>query len=128
MTIKEVEQTIRRAFEIDRALPFPRPSNAECLLSKMIVIPNTERSLEDLAEDAKFIITQEDYNLWHMVMFDWMPKVHGAQRAVIKYRCCGMGWKRIARTLVEKKYTYRTMDRTTLWRMFQHGLEHILGK
>jgi hypothetical protein len=93
----------------------------------MVIIPNTERSFEDVAEDAKAIVTQEDYDLWHQVMFEWMPKLHGAQKAVVKYRCCGMGWKRIARMLVEKNFTYRTLDRSTLWRMFQHGLNEFSG-
>ena len=128
MTNKEAEQIVRRAFEIDRALPFPRPKGVECLLGKMVIIPNTERSFEDVAEDAKNIVTQEDFDLWHQVMFEWMPKLHGAQKAVVKYRCCGMGWKRIARMLYEKELTKRVLERTTLWRMFQHGLDEFCTK
>lgn len=124
MTRKEVENIIRRAFEVDRAMPFPRPSNPKSLIGKMIVIPDT-RAATDVEEREYIRLTAEDIKNWETVMFDWMPQLKGAQKAVVKYRCCGMGWKRIARTLQEKKLTFRTLDRSTLWRMFQHGLDEF---
>lgn len=124
MTRKEVENIIRRAFEVDRAMPFPRPSNPQSLIGKMIVIPDT-RAATDVEEREYIRLTAEDIKNWETVMFDWMPQLKGAQKAVVKYRCCGMGWKRIARTLQEKKYTFRVLDRSTLWRMFQHGLDEF---
>jgi hypothetical protein len=127
MTRKEVENIIRRAFEVDRAMPFPRPSNPQSLIGKMIVIPDT-RAATDVDEREYIRLTAEDVTNWETVMFDWMPQLKGAQKAVVKYRCCGMGWKRIARTLEEKKYTYRILDRTTLWRMFQQGLDEFADK
>ena len=127
MTRKEVENIIRRAFEVDRAMPFPRPSNPQSLIGKMIVIPDT-RAATDVDEREYIRLTAEDIKNWETVMFDWMPQLKGAQKAVVKYRCCGMGWKRIARTLQEKKLTYRTLDRSTLWRMFQQGLDEFADK
>lgn len=127
MTRKEVENIIRRAFEVDRAMPFPRPSNPQSLIGKMIVIPDT-RAATDVDEREYIRLTAEDVTNWETVMFDWMPQLKGAQKAVVKYRCCGMGWKRIARTLQEKKLTFRTLDRSTLWRMFQHGLDKFADK
>lgn len=126
MTRKEVEEIIRRAFEIDRAMPFPRPKNPQSLIGKMIVIPDL-RAATDVDEREYIRITADDIEKWELVMFDWMPKLKGAQKAVVKYRCCGMGWKRIARTLEEKKITYRTLGRTTLWQMFVHGLDEFVG-
>lgn len=127
MTRKEVENIIRRAFEVDRAMPFPRPSNPQSLIGKMIVIPDT-RAATDVEEREYIRLTAEDITNWETVMFEWMPQLKGAQKAVVKYRCCGMGWKRIARTLQEKKITYRVLDRTTLWRMFQQGLDEFVDK
>lgn len=124
MTRKEVENIIRRAFEIDRVMPFPRPKYPTSLIGKMIVIPDN-RAFTDVESHEAERYTAEDIALWEMVMNEWMPLLHGAQKAVVKYRCCGMGWKRIARTLEEKKYTYRILDRTTLWRMFQQGLDEF---
>jgi hypothetical protein len=127
MTRKEVENIIRRAFEVDRAMPFPRPSNPQSLIGKMIVIPDT-RAATDVDEREYIRLTAEDVTNWETVMFDWMPQLKGAQKPVVKYLCCGMGWKRIARTLQEKKLTYRTLDRSTLWRMFQQGLDEFADK
>jgi hypothetical protein len=127
MTRKEVEAIIRRAFEVDRVMPFPRPSNPQSLIGKMIVIPDT-RAATDVEEREYIRLTAEDITNWETVMFDWMPQLKGAQKAVVKYRCCGMGWKRIARTLQEKNFTFRTLDRSTLWRMFQHGLDEFVDK
>lgn len=126
MNSKEVEKTIRRAFEIDRMLPYPRPENAKCYLGKFMVIPDN-RPLEDMKEDdyKSVYITKEDIEVWEMVMTEWMPRLHGMQRAVVKYRCCGMGWKRIATTLENKKITHRVLDRSTLWRCFQQGLNEF---
>lgn len=125
MTRKEVEEIIRRAFEVDRMLPYPKPKRPQCPIGKMVIIPDT-RNVGDIDPKEFDHITQEDMRIWDMVMFDWMPLLHGAQKAVVKYRCCGMGWKRIARTLEEKKITYRVLDRTTLWRMFQQGLDEFV--
>lgn len=127
MTRKEVENIIRRAFEIDRVMPFPRPKYPTSLIGKMIVIPDT-RAFTDIDPHEGERYTAEDIALWEMVMNEWMPQLHGAQKAVVKYRCCGMGWKRIARTLEEKKYTYRILGRTTLWQMFVHGLDEFVNK
>lgn len=124
MTNKEVEKTIRRAFEIDRILPYPRPENAKCYLGKLVVIPDL-RSPTDIDDKEKMVITSEDLEIWEMVMTEWMPRLHGMQRAVVKYRCCGMGWKKIARLLYEKHITYRTLERTQLWRIFMHGLDEF---
>ena len=128
MTNKEAEKIVRRAFEIDRVLPFPRPKGAECLLGKMAVIGDEERSIEDILEDSanKINMTQEDLKLWQEVMFEWMPRIVGLDRIVVIKRCQGMGWKRLARYLHERKHTEREFDRTTLWRIFQHGINGIL--
>lgn len=130
MLAKEVEAKIRRAFEIDKVIPFPRPKDAQCLLGKMVIISDNDRSVEDMQADAehRVALTSEDWQLWSMVMFDWMPKLVGVQRYVVKYRCRGMGWKRIARTLYEKELTHRTLDRTTLWRIFSQGLDSFVNK
>ena len=130
-TIKEVEAAIRRAFEVDRILPAVRPGNSGSLLGKMIIIPDMERSLEDLIEDSekdRHNLTREDLELWRVVMSEWLPSLRGAEREVVKCRCSGMGWKRTARRLVQKKLADRELDRTTLWRKFKSGLEDILLK
>lgn len=127
MNRKEVEETIRRAFEVDRMLPNPKPKRPQSPLGKMVIIPDT-RNVGDIDPKEFDCVSKEDMEIWELVMFEWMPQLKGAQRYVVKFRCCGMGWKRIARTLEERKITYRVLDRTTLWRMFQHGIEEFVTK
>lgn len=132
MTIKEIEADIRRAFEIDRVLPYPvRPNNGRCYLGQWIVIDDTERSYDDITEDMKnniLTVSADDMKLWETVMYEWMRLIVGLPRIVVEKRCQGMGWKRIARYLYDEKKTLRVFDRTTLWRIFKDGLREIQRK
>lgn len=125
---KNIEETIRRAFEVDRLLPpaFPNKTRGS-ILGSVVTIPDIERSLDDLAGDPKFdCVTQEDLNIWNKVMFDWLPILPLQEREIVRCRCRNMGWKRIARHLVKYRYADRELYRTTLWRNFQEGLDRIL--
>ena len=128
-TIKDVEAAIRRAFEVDRILPAVRPKNSGSLLGKMIIIPDTERSLEDLIEDSerdRHNLTREDLELWRVVMSEWLPSLKSVEREVVKCRCSGMGWKLVSRKVYEAGASNRHLGRSTLWRLFHSGLEAIL--
>lgn len=129
-TLKEIEEDIRRAFEIDRMLPSPYPSRASCYLGRLVVTPDTERSYEDIMEDisrSRLNITAEDLKLWDVVFDVWLPSIKKElPRVVVVKRCQGMGWKRLARYLKDKHYTDRNFDRTTLWRIFKSGLNDVL--
>lgn len=130
-TTKQIEEAIRRAFEVDRILPKTSPKSGGSLLGRLSVIPDTERSLEDVLEDVEknwHNLTNEDVSLWYDVMSNWLPRLSTPRRQIVKKRCSGKGWKRIARELHESGITDRTLDRTTLWRIFQKGLEDILRR
>lgn len=129
-TTKEIEEVIRRAFEIDHLLPpvFANKTRGSTLGS-VVDIPDTLRSLDDLAEDPRLqYATAEDLEIWNMVMFNWLPCVSLLEREIIRCRCRNMGWKRIARHLCQRKFADRELYRTTLWRTFQDGLKTILTK
>jgi len=127
---KELEEKLRKFFEVDRALPKVVPSLPVSLIGKMIVIPDDERSIEDILEDAdrfKSFLTTEDIALYDAVA-EWFKLVHGLNRAVVIKRCMGKGWKRIAKELVKDGHSYRYLHRATLWRHFNEGLEEILKR
>lgn len=127
---KELEEILRRAFEIDRTLPNAIPSPPSSLIGKMIVIPDTERSLEDINEDMKHnrsLLTAEDIELWENVN-EWLKGIEEVNRFVVIKRCQGFGWKKIGILLAKKNLTMRVMERTTLWRYFKEGLDEILSK
>lgn len=128
-TTKEVEEMIRRAFEVDRILPPVVKRSGGSLLGSMVVIPDTLRSLEDLAEDAARDwrnLSDEDLRIWWMVCADWLPKLKSPFREIVKKRCQGKSWKRISRELYHEKTTNRELERTTLWRSYNEGLCKIL--
>jgi hypothetical protein len=125
---KELEEIIRRAFEIDKILPNVIPQPPTSLIGKMIVIPDTERSIEDINEDVqrnRALLNSDDVALWEEVN-EWFKGIDALNRAVVIKRCQGKGWKRIAKELVKEGRTYRYLHRATLWRHFNEGLEEIL--
>ncbi len=127
-TIKEVEAAIRRAFEVDRILPAVRPGNSGSLLGKMIIIPDMERSLEDLIEDSekdRHNLTREDLELWRVVMSEWLPRLEAKNRIVVKYRCQGRGWKKVSQCLVKEGICQRELSRQSLLGLFKEGLQQI---
>ena len=128
-TRQELEEMIRRAFDVDRILPPAFNARMKgCSLSNLIVVPDDERSPEDVLEDladSRMNITREDLALWQEVMFKWLPVLNGIEREVVKCRCRGMGWKRIGKHLSERSLSDRGLSRTTLWRIFVSGLERI---
>ena len=125
---KELEELLRRAFEIDRMLPNVAQRYPSSPLGQMVVIPNDERSLEDQQEDMESMHDRPslaDMELWETANV-WMQKIHGIKWAVVKKRCQGMGWKRIAGYLVKKQYTDRVLHRHTLLNYFYNGLNEIM--
>lgn len=83
---KEIEETIRRAMWVDRKLPPVKLNEPQSPLSTVIIsqIPAEEH------------LTNEDLQIWNKVMFEWLPLLSGESRDIVKKRCAGMGWKRIA--------------------------------
>lgn len=125
---QELEEALRRAFEIDRMLPKVGLKNPTSLLGQMVVIPDDERSIEDLQEDwehARERITSADMELWEEAN-KWLCTIRGIRWAVVKKRCQGMGWKRIAGYLVKKEFADRHLHRHTLLNYFYAGLNEIL--
>ena len=127
---KELEDALRRAFEIDRMLPRVAPKHPTSTLGQMVVIPDDERSVEDLQEEweaARERVTAADMELWEAAN-KWLCTIRGIRWAVVKKRCQGMGWKRIAGYLVRKEYADRHLHRATLLRYFYEGLDEIVRK
>ena len=130
MKYDKVEDIIRRAFEIDAVLPRVKPQELNSMIGKVVVIPDDERSHQDVLEDVAGkidIVMAEDVKLWYMVMTEWMPKLTRIQRKVIELRVKGMGWKRIGKIIYDGKISERYLYRTTLWRIYKSGIEELEG-
>jgi hypothetical protein len=128
MKYDKVEDIIRRAFEIDAVLPRVKPQTISSILGNMVIIPNDERSHQDVLEDIEHrgeVVLSDDVKLWYNVMTEWMPKLTPVQRKVIELRVKGMGWKRIGKILYDGKISERYLYRTTLWRIYRSGMEDL---
>ena len=120
-----IEKEIRAAVDIDRALPPVFKARYQSPLGAMIK-PET-----DIIEERNFYdgmplsISQDDIKIWEKVCFEWMPILPKATQMVVWWRCSGMGWKRLSRSLKEKGYISAEVHRVTLFRYFVKGLEKI---
>lgn len=120
---------IEKALAIDKSLPRVAPDGAKCLLGKMITIPDTERSLEDLKEEAllKERISGGDYTLWWECTHNWLTSIPKLEREIIKMRCMNhMAWKRIALKVKETGLHDRVLCRDYLYDIFLRGLDQII--
>lgn len=130
-TREELWEVIKKAYEIDGLLPIEKPSNYGCLLGKMVVIPDDERSPQDVLEDInnlKSSIMQADYDLWFSMMSKMVRLLTPTQRKVLELRAKNYGWKRIGKLLKDKGYTDRLLHRATLWRIYERSLDKLMGK
>ena len=114
---KLIEETIRRAFWVDKQLPPVRLKTAQSPLGRVILLEDDRPISEIFAEKQIDKPTQDDLKTWEIVMFDWLPIVPCDMRTVVKRRCSGMGWKRITYEL--------NISRSTAWRRFEDGIVYI---
>lgn len=119
MDEKEMEEKLRRAFYIDKLLPSVGLKRLTASLGNKIVLPDGRPLAEIIAERrACERPTTEDLRLWEAAMFEWLPLLDIETRTVVRQRCCGMGWKRLA---FEMHSSVRTIQRR-----FKNGLDCII--
>jgi len=123
--LKRIENCIRLAAEVDKALPPVFKADYRSPLGAMIK-PELDVIVErNFYDDLPTTVTGEDIKIWEKVCFDWLPMLPKANQCILWWRCSGMGWKRIARKLKEKGYLGQELHRITLFRYFVKGLEKI---
>ncbi len=123
--LKKIEEKIRLAADVDRALPPVFKNRYRSPLGGMIA-PDAEVIAErNLYDDLPENYTAEDIKVWEEVCFEWLPILSKANQSIVWWRCSGMGWKRIARNLKEKGYLPAEVHRITLFRYFVKSLEKI---
>lgn len=128
-TKKDVEKIIQKAFEIDNSLPNVKPSSYHSLLGKLIIIPDDERSADDVLEDLNHFKQQvltEDYDLWFAVMSAFLTELSPIERKIAELRAKRKGWKSISKKLKELSLSERELHRSTLWRFYDDALEKLL--
>ena len=126
---KQLWGLIKKAYEIDSMLPMEHPSRYHSFLGKMVVIPDDERSREDVLADIESFkrqIMPEEYDEWYQIMSKMLIALTPVHRKIFELRAKNYGWKKVATTLYKLKLTERTLHRATLDRLFNQGLSLIL--
>lgn len=123
--LKSIEEDIRTACEVDKALPSVFKQRYRCPLGQYVKPELKELQDEILNNGDRFIVTPAVYDIWWKVVSQWMPKLHISTQKIVWWRCSGMGWKRVGRMLVEEKYTGTYFHRYTLYRYFVEGLKKM---
>lgn len=119
MNKKELEGNLERAFWVDKQLPANGLKQLNSALGRLVILPDGRPINDIFAEKrAHERPTREDLALWETAMFDWIPSLPPNLRDIIKRRCSGMGWKRIA---YELDISIRTAQR---W--YNTGLDSLL--
>lgn len=122
--LKAIEEDIRTACEVDRALSPVFKQRYRCPLGAMVKPELDVLVDEQLNGDPPFHVTPELFEIWEKVCFEWMPLLSLEERKIVWDRCSGMGWK-----LVMTRYEERTLTETTrfsIMRLFKKGLKKIL--
>lgn len=123
--LKKIEDAIRLAADVDKALPAVFKNKYRSPLGGLIAPEADIIQERNLYDDLPENCTADDIKVWEKVCFEWMPILPKANQCIIWWRCCGMGWKRISRRLKEKGYLSQEVHRITLFRYFMKGLEKI---
>ncbi len=119
MNKKELKENLERAFWVDKQLPAFGLKRLNSALGKLVILPDG-RPLNDIFAEkrAHERPTREDLALWETAMFEWIPLLPPNIRDIMKRRCSGMGWKRIA---YEVGISVRTAQRR-----YNTGLDSLL--
>jgi len=122
--LKEVEEVIKLAVEVDMALPQVFRVRYRCTLG--FLSPSLE-VIQDrlLNEEPQFVVTEDDFKIWDMVCSDWLPMLEPKLQKIVWWKCSGMGWRRIAWLLKKHRYTQTEFSRWTLKDLYSKGLEKI---
>ena len=125
--LKQIEEQIKLAVEVDRALPpvfkIRYKSPLGFLAPSLEVIQ--DRMLND---DPKFVITEENYTVWQKVCFEWLPVMENPMRKIVWWRASGMGWRKMSWLLKKRRYSQKELSRWTLKSQYYQGLEKICKK
>ncbi len=123
--LKAIEDDIRTACDVDKALPPVFKQRYRCPLGSMVKPELKELQDAIFNNGESFVVTPAVHDIWWKVVSSWIPKLHISTQKIVWWRCSGMRWKRISQELVEKELASTYFHRSTLYRYFIAGLEKI---
>lgn len=136
MVKDEIIQDISKAIYVKRRLDGQEiPKNPADSIGKHLIIPDMERSNEDLQEDMARNEAMKHPELVDIVFKDWMGDLYPLEFLTVYWRLCHsflggkvMSWKNVSKKLYEFKVTDRYYSRRHLYRIFNDTIRKIERK
>ena len=125
----DAEQTIRRAIYVKRRLDRQQlPKATRDSIGQNIIIPDDERSHEDILEDIEHNKAMEHPEVVEQVFDNWLDILDDREKDIVLLRCRPMGWKRVARVAEKMGVTDRQYSPKQLRRIFNQALDKIVRR
>lgn len=122
-----VETMIKQAVYIKNRLDHREyPLGAKDPLGRNIIIPDDERSTEDILEEKEHNVAMEHPELVDEVFGKWFSILDDREREIVKLRCRPMGWKRVSRVAEQMAIIDRQYSTKQLRRIHNGALDRIL--
>lgn len=129
MNRESVEETIRQAIYVKNRLDHGEyPVGAKDPLGRNIIIPDDERSHEDILEEKEHNQAMSHPEIVETVFVHWFGILDDREREIVKLRCRPMGWKKVSRKaaeicVVDRQYSYKQLRR-----IFNGALDKIIAR
>jgi len=119
-----VIQTIQGAIYVKNRLDHQEyPKGAVSMLSGHVIIPDEERSSDDILEDIEKNNLMKHPEIVDEVYKKWFSVLSKREKVIVKLRCRPMGWKRVSAMAL--KITYRCYSKKHLRRIFDEAIDKI---
>lgn len=104
------------------------PAGAKDPIGLNCIIPDDERSHEDILEDIEHNKAMNHPELVDEVFGKWFSVLDDREREVVKLRCKPMGWKKVSRILESIGVVDRQYSDKHLRRIFNGALDRIIAR
>ena len=123
----EVETTIRQAIYVKNRIDHREyPLGARDPLGRNIIIPDDERSHEDILEEKEHNNAMNHPEVVDIVFGQWFAVLDDREREIVKLRCRPMGWKKVSRKAEEIGVIERQYSDKQLRRIHNGALDKII--
>ena len=124
-----IECEIKKAIYVKNRIDHREyPKGAKDPIGMNCIIPDDERSHEDILEDIEHNKAMNHPELVDVVFGQWFSVLDDREREVVKLRCRPMGWKKVSRKAEEMGIFDRQYSDRQLNRIHNGALDKIIAR
>lgn len=124
----QIEQTIKQAIYVKNRLDHREyPMGVKNPIGRNIIIPDDERSHEDILEEKEHNNAMNHPEVVDVVFGQWFSVLDDREREIVKLRCRPMGWKKVSRVAEQMAIVDRQYSSKQLRRIHNGALDRILA-